>query len=131
MPQSKRHPARRPQPRPARSRHAPARSRTGGKPTPPPATGARATLERRSVGPLVLMHSLPGWLVPVLIGVFLLVGLMIPSGWAGLLLLVPAAFLAWLLALSWPLLRPGGRALRALVVLLLVGAAVARVLGKF
>jgi hypothetical protein len=76
------------------------------------------------------MHSLPGWLVPLLIGVLLLGGLALPWVWAGLLLLVPALFLLWLLALSWPITSPVGRVTRSLVVLALVVAAVLKVLGR-
>ena len=130
MPESKRHPARRPQQRRARSQHKSGPPRQT-RPAAPPATGFRARLERLSVGPLVLMHSLPGWLVPVLIAAFLLGGLVLPFAWAGLLLLVPAFFLLWLLALSWPITSPGGRLLRSLVVLVLFGAAVLRLMGRF
>ncbi len=59
------------------------------------------------------MHSLPTWLVPVLMAVLLLAGLALPWRWAGLILLVPALFLGWLLALSWPLVSASGRLLRS------------------
>lgn len=133
MPQSKRHPARRPQQRPARPSHrnpAKAAEKELGI-APAPATGWRAGLERRSVGPLMVMSSLPGWLVPVLLGALLVAGLMLPFAWSGLLLLVPTVFLGWLLLLSWPVITPGGRLLRLLAVLVLIGAMVVRVQGLF
>jgi hypothetical protein len=133
VPQSKRHPARRPQQRPARPSHrnpAKAAEKELGV-APAPATGWRAGLERRSVGPLMVMTSLPGWLVPVLLGALLVAGLMLPVAWSGLLLLVPALFLGWLLLLSWPAIGTGGRLLRLAAVLVLLGAAVFRLLGNF
>lgn len=128
MPQSKRHPARRPQQRSPKSNHRNPAAAT--KAASPPATGARATLERRSVRPLLVLHSLPSWLVPAALAVLLLAGLALPR-WAGVLLLVPAVFLGWLLALSWPVTSPAGRAIRVLVVLALVVAGVLRLAGRF
>lgn len=129
MPQSKRHPARRPERRPSKPGH----RRPGGSPAAaaPPAPGWRRGLEKRSVGPLVMLNNLPRWLVPLLLGVLLVLGLALPSRWAGLLLLVPAVFLLWLLLLSWPVLQPVGRFLRMVAVLLVLGAAVARLAGMF
>lgn len=140
MPQSKRHPARRPQQRPARKSHGnPAKDSAAiegalgrGTPAPAPArTGWRAGLERRSVGPLMVLNSLPGWLTPVVLGVLLVAGLALPFAWSGLLLLVPILFLGWLLLLSWPVISPSGRLLRLLAVLVLIGAMVFRVQGLF
>ena len=129
MPQSKRHPARRPQHRPARPGHRnPAKAAA---PERAPATGWRAALERRSVGLLVVMNSLPGWLVPVVLAVLLVAGLALPWAWAGLLLLVPALFLGWLLLLSWPVINVAGRVLRLLAVLAVLGAAIFRLTGSF
>jgi hypothetical protein len=84
-----------------------------------------------SVGPLLVMSSLPGWLVPVVLGVLLLVGLVVPSSWAGLLLLVPAVFLGWLLMLSWPVIGTAGRLMRLAAVLGLLAAALLRLTGRF
>jgi hypothetical protein len=44
-------------------------------------------------------------------------------------LLAIVAFLSWLAWLAWDTLPPGGRALRALTIGLLVGAAAARTVG--
>jgi len=130
VPQSKRHPARRPQRRQPKAGHGnPAAAAT--KRAPATSTGWRARLERWSVGPLTLMSSLPAWLVPTLLSVFLVAGLVVTARWAGLLLLVPTAFLAWLTLLSWPATTPAGRIMRISAVTLLAGAAVFKLLGKW
>ncbi len=77
----------------------------------------------------MVMHSLPGWLVPVLLAVLLVAGLGLPFAWAGLLLLVPGLFLGWLLALSWPVIGTSGRLVRLLVVVAIFGAAAYRLIG--
>src|SRR5690242_13653146 len=86
----------------------------------PQASQARSTLERSSARPLVLLHQLPVWLIPLV-----LAGLLV-TGWLGAVALVlVAAFLSWLAALSWPRLGPGTRLLRvAAVVGLLVIAGI-------
>lgn len=60
----------------------------------------------------------------------MLLGLMVPSAWAGAFLLILSAFLAWLLALSWPMLRPGARWLRVAVVAVVAIAAIWRFAGN-
>jgi len=69
------------------------------------------------------MSALPGWLVPAVLLVIAVVGLLVggPVGFA--LLLVIALFLAWLAALSWPVLPPRTRLLRVLVPLVVLAAA--------
>jgi hypothetical protein len=131
VPQSKRHPARRPQQRPAKTQHRnPQRSSRTDRPTTT-STGWRLSLEKASVRPLLVLKSMPTWLVPVLLAAVMVAGLMIPSPWAGLLLLLPAFFLLWLLVLSWPLLSTTGRLLRVLVIAVLLGATWFRVTGQF
>jgi hypothetical protein len=69
-------------------------------------------MERSSARPLVLLHQLPRWVVPILAAGLLVVGLTVP-GWGGAAALVlVAAFLGWLAALSWPALNANGRLLR-------------------
>ena len=132
MPESKRHPARRPQRRPAKAGHGnPAAAASAAKSAPVTATGWRASLERWSVGPLTFMTTLPSWLVPTVLAVLLVAGLAFTARWAGLLLLVPTAFLAWLSLLSWPATTPVGRIMRVSAVTLLLGAAVFKLLGKW
>ncbi len=85
---------------------------------------------RHSAGPLVVLHRLPTVLVPILMGVLLVAGLVLPWPAAGLLLLVVAVFLGWLLALSWPIISWPGRITRGLAVLALVVMTVLRLTGK-
>jgi Family of unknown function (DUF6703) len=89
-----------------------------------PRRGARAALERNSAPLLLRMSALPGWLIPALMLAIAVVGLLIsgPVGFA--LLLVVALFLAWLAALSWPVLPPRTRLLRVLVPLAVLVAAI-------
>ncbi len=131
VPQSKRHPARRPQQRTAKPGH----RNPGGPSRPaaavPPASPARRWLVRHSAGPLVVLHRLPTVLVPILMGVLLVAGLALPWPAAGLLLLVVGVFLGWLLALSWPVISWPGRIIRGLAVLALFAMTVLRLTGKF
>ena len=81
--------------------------------------------------PLVLrLHGIPRWLLVVVPLTTLLLGLLLPYAWSGIFLLALAAFFGWLVALSWPRLPLGGRVSRVLVVALLVGAGVAKFLGR-
>ena len=91
--------------------------------TPAPGSG-RAELERRSVPGLLLLHRLPRWVV--LVGVALLVagGLFLGGIVGGILLLVLAGFLGWLVALSWPVLSAPARLIRLVVVLAVAVVAV-------
>jgi hypothetical protein len=91
----------------------------------PQASQARSSLERSSAQALVVLHQLPVWVVPLVLAGLLVTGLAVP-GWAGAVALVlVAAFLGWLAALSWPRLGPGLRLLRvAAVVGLLVIAGI-------
>jgi hypothetical protein len=83
----------------------------------PQASQARSSLERSSARPLVLLHQLPVWLVPLVLAGLLVTGLAVP-GWLGTVALVlVAAFLGWLAALSWPRLGPGPRLLRVAAVM--------------
>ena len=132
MPQSKRHPARRPQARSPKRPHPSARPTNKAKAAAPPArSAARRRLEIFSAPALVRMNILPKWFVPLILAAFLIGGLVIPSRLSGLLLLVVAAFLGWLLAVSWPLVNPRGRLLRVAVVALVVAVAIFRFTGNF
>ena len=128
VPQSKRHPARRPQPRNPKSGH-----RNPARPAQPVAKTApwRRKLEKFSAGPLILLHRMPTLLVPAVLAVLLVGGLALPWQAAGILLLIPAVFLGWLLLLSWPITSVGGRLLRVIAVLALLGATVLKLTGRF
>lgn len=86
-------------------------------------------------GPLlVMMHSMPRWVLPVALALTLFFGLLLDGTWAWLgaiLLGIIAVFLAWLLALSWPLLSGTSRAIRLVVVLAVAGLAVLKALGRW
>lgn len=86
----------------------------------------RASLAAASRPLLTRLVRLPRLVVPVVLAALLLAGLLLPEPWGALPLLVVVAFLGWLLALSWPQLRPGPRALRLVAVALLLGVAVSR-----
>lgn len=129
MPQSKRHPARRPERRPSKPGHR--NPQTAKAPAVAPATGWRRSLEKASARPLVTLSALPRLVVPLLLGVVLVLGLALHSRWAGLLLLVPAVFLTWLLLLSWPVISTSGKVLRILAVVAVTAAAVLRLAGVF
>jgi hypothetical protein len=78
----------------------------------PDASPARASMEQRSATPLLWLHQLPAWLLPVLAVVLLVTGLAVP-GWGGAIALCGlAGLLGWLAAVSWPRLSPLGRLLR-------------------
>jgi hypothetical protein len=128
VPESKRHPARRPQKRTAKTGH-----RNPGAAAVPVtrSSPSRRALERWSAVPLLILHRMPTWLVPVLLAVLLLVGLAAPWAWAGVFLLVVGVFLGWLLLLSWPITPGSGRLLRLVAVVAVFGAAVARLTGRF
>jgi hypothetical protein len=100
-------------PRPGPTRPVPA------SPTP----GARAALERASYPLLARIATAPKWLVGLAAGAVLLGGLLAPSPWGPLLLLVVAAFLGWLVLLSWPALDTRGRLIRLVTLGLVLGAA--------
>ena len=85
--------------------------------------GVRQSVERLSLKPAAYLQQLPRWLPPVAIAVLFIAGLAVP-GWAGAaLLLVVAAFVAWLGILSWPALSPPSRLLRLAVPAALVALA--------
>jgi hypothetical protein len=90
---------------------------------------ARIKLEKRSARPLYHLSRLPKLVLPVLLGGLLLAGLFVPSPLAGVFLLIVAAFLTWLLALSWPALVGSSRVIRLLVVVVVVAAAIWRFTG--
>jgi hypothetical protein len=90
----------------------------------PAASGLRRTVERWSATPLVFLHQLPRWVLPLALVALLLAG-MLGTGWVGAAaLLVLAALLGWLAYLSWPTTPLPGRLLRlgAFVVLILLAA---------
>jgi membrane-bound ClpP family serine protease len=92
----------------------------------PDASPTRASLEQRSATPLLWLHQLPAWLLPVLAVVLLVTGLAL-SGWAGAIALGGLALvLGWLALLSWPRLSAQGRLLRLAAIAAVLVVAVVR-----
>jgi hypothetical protein len=75
------------------------------------------------------MARLPMWAMPVVILLLMVVGLSAPLGYAVPALVLVAAFIGWLAYLSWPVLTPRGRLLRAVMIALVAGSATARSTG--
>jgi len=104
------------------------------RPAGPPSGTPRGNLERASIPILARLLSVPRWLIVVLMGTFLFLGLIQTGGlsWlGGIFLLIVGGFLGWLLALSWPVLSPGRRVTRIIVVAAVLGIAALKFLGRF
>jgi len=98
------------------------------------ASPRRATFERKSFPVLAKVTAAPRWLLVVGLGSSLLLGLVLTDAFAWLgavFLFIVAAFLGWLLALSWPLLSSGRRFMRILVVGALIGMIILKLGGSF
>lgn len=95
--------------------------------------GTPNAFQRASLPLLTWLVRLPRWLVVVVLGLMLFLGL-IQTGslaWLGvILLLLVAAFLGWLTALSWSAIPASGKLLRTIAVLAVVGAAVLKAMGR-
>jgi hypothetical protein len=78
---------------------------------------------------LARLHALPRLTVPAIVLVLTVAGLLAPPAIGAPCLVILAVFLGWLASLAWPRLDTGGRLVRALVVGLLAGAAIARATG--
>jgi hypothetical protein len=89
----------------------------------PDASPARAATERRSAKPLVYLHQLPPWVVPVVLAGLLVAGLAVRGPVGAVALCGVAAILGWLASVSWPRLSSGGRLGRLGVVGLLLALA--------
>ena len=88
--------------------------------TTPGASPLRVKIETASRGPLLRMSTLPRWLLFLpFLGVAVGAGVA-PGVWGALCAFVLAAFLGWLLFLAWPKLEPRARAVRLLVIGILV-----------
>jgi Family of unknown function (DUF6703) len=75
------------------------------------------------------MARLPMWAIPAVILVLMLVGLSAPLVYAVPALVVVAVFIGWLAYLSWPVLTPRSRLLRAVMIALVAGSVTARSTG--
>ena len=90
----------------------------------------RTRFEDASRGPLVALNRVPKALIVIGLAAFLVGGLLLPSPWGWLALIVLGVFLGWLLALSWPVIPGTSRLLRLLTVGLVFGAAYMRASGR-
>lgn len=86
-------------------------------------------MERRSAGALLVLHRMPRWLIPLIMAVLMLLGLFISAAWAGIFIVAIAVFLAWLLVLSWPVIMPGSRLFRLIVIAVVAVVGVMKMLG--
>jgi hypothetical protein len=83
----------------------------------------REAVERNSAAPVVLLHRMPRWVLPVVVALLMLVGLVVRGPLGALSLLALAVFLGWFFYLSWPRLLLGDRLLRAAALALLLALA--------
>jgi hypothetical protein len=83
----------------------------------------------RSYAALKRLHAMPRWTVPLATVVLVFVGLSAGPVIGGLCLLAIAAFLGWLAYLAWPEMSRGSRTVRALLLGMVTGAALARMFG--
>ena len=110
-----------------------ARGASSGKPSGKSSNPARSALEKKSYPLLVTLQRVPRWVMVVLPAALLFLGLIQTGGLAwlgGILLLLVAVFLAWLLVLSWPVLTMGSRTLRLVTVVAVVGIAIFKFMGR-
>jgi hypothetical protein len=90
----------------------------------------RSRFEDFSRGPLQTLHRVPRPLIVIGLAAFLVAGLMLAAPWGPIALVILGLFLAWLLALSWPIIPNASRGLRLLTVGLVFGAAYLRATGR-
>jgi hypothetical protein len=88
----------------------------------------RESLERASL-PLVERLSRLPRAFPFLIVLALLVGGILIPGWGWVLTALVALFLAWILVLGWPRLKPVERLMRIAVLFMAVAIAIAQAAG--
>jgi hypothetical protein len=85
-------------------------------------------LQKASAPLLLRLSTLPRWLIPLMLGALMLLGFFLEGVLGALALLLVGLFLAWLVMLSWPLLSPGSKMIRTLVVGVVLGVAISRML---
>jgi len=99
-----------------------------------PGGPGRKRVEQRSLPFLLALNRLPRWLVVVVMGALLFLGLIQTGDLAwlgGVLLLIVTAFLFWLLVLAWPVLTGQQRVIRLIVVGGAFGITVLKFMGRF
>ena len=93
----------------------------------PDATGLRRWIERRSAAPIVFLHGLPKWVLPLALLAALIVGFAVPGLAGGVTLAVVAVILGWFGYLSWPMLATPARLLRCATIAAVLAIAVVQV----
>ncbi len=85
----------------------------------------------RTTGPLLARFArAPKWAVLLLLVSLMVGGLTLPAYLGAAMLLTLTLFLAWITALAWPALSPGGKAMRSLVVGIMLGAIYFKATGR-
>jgi hypothetical protein len=92
----------------------------------PDASPGRQAVEQRSATPLLWLHQLPVWMLPVLAVGLLVAGFAVKGIGGAIALVVLAVILGWLAAVSWPRLSAQSRLLRVVVVAAVLAAAAFR-----
>ena len=87
----------------------------------------RQAVERRSALVLVFLRGLPRAVPGLMVVGLLVAALLAPPVASAIALIVVALLLVWLTFLSWPAVPPQGRAVRLVVVAIVVAYAIARV----
>ena len=82
----------------------------------------RKKITNASAPILLRIHSLPRFIVPALMAIFMLLGLFLQPPLSGIALMIVTTFVSWLMYLSWPLLDPRSKFIRFTVFLILVAA---------
>jgi hypothetical protein len=80
---------------------------------------------------LLFIHSLPKIVFPLFTAALLMAGLFLPAIIGGIFLLILALVLWWLVALSWRLLTPTARAMRTVLLFVVVAYAIGRFTGRY
>jgi uncharacterized protein DUF6703 len=92
----------------------------------PDASPGRQAVEQRSATPLLWLHQLPVWVLPVLAIGLMVAGFAVKGIGGAIALVALALILCWLAAVSWPRLSAQSRLLRVVVVGAVLAAAAVR-----
>ncbi len=95
-------------------------------PAGPATPSLRASVERSTRPLLLRLHALPRPVVPLATVVLVAVGVLAPQAVGLLALAVVALFVVWISYLSWPVVTNAGRAVRVVMVGLVVALALTR-----
>jgi hypothetical protein len=92
-------------------------------PGPAPASRSpfRVSVENASRSLLTRLHGLPRLLIPLFTGLLFAVGVLAGPAIGVLALSIILVFVTWLAYLSWPAVSTGGKLMRLLMVVLVVG----------